>query len=134
MFDAVDYDKISYMENAMKKVITFLTIPLLASCATLKPAAPETSVTPIEQMSTYQLQDEYLEVEHKINEMEINLNWEKKFEKRKSRQASFANLNYYGSLPLPRDKYYIRFMETNIEKYKLRLSDIKKELTKRGMY
>jgi hypothetical protein len=32
LFDALDYDRISYMENAMKKIIIFLTIPLLACC------------------------------------------------------------------------------------------------------
>ena len=75
----------------MKKIIIFLTIPLLASCATLKPATPETQVTPIEQMSTYQLQNEYLEVEHKINELE------REFNERKSPQFSVSNFDFTGN-------------------------------------
>ena len=70
LFDAINYDTMNFVEIEMKKIIILLTIPLLASCATLKPAAPETPVTQVEQMSTYQLQNEYLEVEGKINELE----------------------------------------------------------------
>ncbi len=116
----------------MKKIIIFLTIPLLTSCATLKPATPETPVTPIEQMSTYQLQNEYLEVEHKINELE------EKFNERKSSQASVVNLDFTGNpaiwLVIALDAYNMNNMVTKIEKYRLRLSAITMELSKRGLY
>ncbi len=99
---------------------------------TLKPAAPETPVTPIEQMSTYQLQNEYLEVENKINELE------KKFNERKSSQASVVNLDFTGNpaiwLVIALDAYNMNNTVTKIEKYRLRLSDITTELEKRGMY
>ncbi len=72
----------------MKKIIIFFTIPLLASCATLKPAAPEAPVTPIEQMSTYQFQNEYIEIEDKINELERKIN------ERKSSHGSGINIDY----------------------------------------
>ena len=113
----------------MKKIIIFLTILLLASCATLKPAATETPVIPIEQMSTYQLQNEYLEVEHKINELE------KKF---KSPQVSVSNLDFTGSpvilLVIALNAYHMNNVATKMEKYRLKLSDITTELEKRGMY
>ena len=113
----------------MKKLIIFLTIPLLASCATLKPTAP---VTPIEQMSTYQLQNEYLEVEHKIN------NLEERFNERKSSQGSVVNADFTGNpaiwLVIALNAYNMNTMVTRIEKYKLRLSEITTELSKRGLY
>ena len=113
----------------MKKIIIFLTIPLLASCATLKPGATETPVIPIEQMSVYQLQNEYLEVEHKINELE---------QKFKSPQVSVSNLDLTGSpvilLVIALNAYHMNNVATKMEKYRLRLSDITTELEKRGMY
>ena len=113
MFDAIKYDKVNFTKIAMKKIIIFLTIPLLNSCATLKPAAPETPVTPIEQMSTYQLQNEYLEVEHKINELE------RKFNERKSSQPSVVNLDFTGNpaiwLFIALDAYNMNNMVTKIE-------------------
>ena len=119
----------------MKKIIIFFTIPLLTSCATLKPAAPETPITPIEQMSTYQLQNEYLEVEDKINELE------KEFNERKSSQASVVNLDFTGNPAIwfvialnALNAYNVNNMETEIEKYRLRLSDITMELSKRGLW
>jgi hypothetical protein len=117
------------MEITMKKIIIFLTIPLLASCATLEPAATETPVIPIEQMSAYQLQNEYLEVEHKINELG------KKF---KSPQVSVSNSDFTGSpvilLVIALNAYHMNNVATKMEKYRLRLSDITTELEKRGMY
>ena len=119
----------------MKKIIIFFIIPLLTSCATLKPTAPETPLTPIEQMSTYQLQNEYLEVENKINELE------KEFNERKSSQASVVNLDFTGNPAIwfvialnSLNAYNVNNMETEIEKYRLRLSDITMELSKRGLY
>ena len=113
----------------MKKIIIFLTIPLLASCATLKQAAP---VTPIEQMSTYQLQNEYIEIEHKINELERKIN------ERKSSHGSSVNLDFSGNptilLIFALNAYNMNYMAAKIERYRLRLSDITKELSKRGMY
>ena len=113
----------------MKKIIILLVVPLLASCATLKPTATETPVTPIEQMSTYQLQNEYLEVEHKINELE---------EKFKSPQISVSSSDFTGSpvmlLVIALNAYHINNVATKIEQYRLRLSDIKMELSKRGFY
>jgi hypothetical protein len=129
LFDALDYDRMGCEDNAMKKIIIFLTIPLLASCATLKPAATETPVIPIEQMSVYQLQNEYLEVEHKINELE---------QKFKSPQVSVSNLDLTGSpvilLVIALNAYHMNNVATKMEKYRLRLSDITTELEKRGMY
>ncbi len=120
------------MENAMKKIIIFLTIPLLASCAILKPVVPETSVTPIEQMSTYQLQNEYIEIEHKINELERKIN------ERKSSNGSGVNIDFTGNpaimLVFALNAYNLNYMAANIERYRLRLSNITKELSKRGMY
>ncbi len=56
----------------MKKVIIILlAIHLLTGCSTLTPVDP---VAPVEKMSTYQLQNEYLEIEHKINELESEFN------------------------------------------------------------
>ncbi len=119
----------NYMEAALKKIIIFLTIPLLASCATLKPAAPETPVIPIEQMSTYQLQNEYLEVEHKINELERNF---------KSPQISVSNSDFTGSpamlLVIALNAYHVNNVATKREQYRLRLSEITAELEKRGLY
>ncbi|MBT3880681.1 MAG: hypothetical protein HON76_02635 [Candidatus Scalindua sp.] len=116
----------------MKKIIIFLAIPLLASCATLKPAAPEAPVTQIEQMSTYQLQNEYIEIEHKINELERKLN------ERKSSRGSGVNIDFSGNpailLVFALNAYNVNYMVTRIEQYRLRLSDITKELSKRGMY
>ena len=119
----------------MKKIIIFFTILLLTSCATLKPSAPETQVIPIEQMSTYQLQNEYLEVEDKINKLE------KKFSERKSTQFNVVNLDFTGNSVIwlaialnALNAYNVNNMETEIEKYRLRLSDITMELSKRGMY
>ena len=113
----------------MKKIIIFFTIPLLTSCATLKPAAP---VTPIEQMSTYQLQNEYLEVEHKIKNLEERIN------ERKSSQGSVVNADFTGNpaiwLVIALNAYNMNTMVTRIEKYKLRLSEITTELSKRGLY
>ncbi len=129
LFDAINYDKMNYVEIKMKKIIILLTIPLLASCATLKPTATETPVTPIEQMSTYQLQNEYLEVEHKINELE---------EKFKSPQISVSSSDFIGSsvmlLVIALNAYHINNVATKIEQYRLRLSEITTELEKRGMY
>ncbi len=122
----------SYMESAMNKIIIFLTIPLLASCATLKPAVPETPVTPIEQMSTYQLQNEYIEIEHKINELERKIN------ERKSSHGSGVNLDFSGNpailLVFALNAYNMNYMAGKVERYRLRLSDITEELSKRGMY
>ena len=116
----------------MKKIIILFTIPLLTSCATLKPATPETPITPIEQMSTYQLQNEYFEVENKINELE------KEFNDLKSSQFSVVKSDFTGNpaiwLVIALKAYNTNNMETEIEKYRLRLSDITKELSKRGMY
>ncbi len=113
----------------MKKIIILLTIPLLASCATLKPAATETPVIPIEQMSTYQLQNEYLDVEHKINELERSF---------KSPQFSASTLDVTGSpvilLVIALNAYHMNNVATKIEQYRLRLSDITMELSKRGLY
>lgn len=113
----------------MKKIIILLTIPLLTSCATLKPAATETPVIPIEQMTTYQLQNEYLEVEHKINELERNF---------KSPQVSVSNLDFTGSpvmlLVIALNAYHMNNVATKMEQYRLRLSEITKELSKRGLY
>ncbi len=113
----------------MKKIIIFLTIPLLASCATLKPSTP---VTPIEQMSTYQLQNEYIEIEHKINELERRIN------ERKSSHGGGVNIDFTGNpailLVFALNAYNMNYMATRIELYRLRLSDITKELSKRGMY
>ncbi len=132
LFKALNYDKMRYMENAMKKIIIFLTIPLIASCATLKPAAPEATVTPIEQMSTYQLQNEYIEIDHKINELE------RKIKERKSSHGGGVNIDFAGNpailLVFALNAYSMNYMETKIERYRLRLSDITKELSKRGMY
>ena len=132
LFNAINYDKMNYVEIAMKKIIIFVTIPLLASCATLKPAAPETPVTPIEQMSTYQLQNEYIEIEHKINELEGRIN------ERKSSHGGGVNIDFAGNpaifLIFALNAYNMNYMETNIEQYRLRLSDIIKELSKRGLY
>ncbi len=132
LIDALDYDKMSCMENAMKRIIIFLTIPLLASCATLKPAAPETPVTPIEQMSTYQLQNEHIEIEHKINELERKIN------ERKSSHGSGVNLDFSGNpailLVFALNAYNMNYMAGKVERYRLRLSDITEELSKRGMY
>ena len=129
LFDAINYDRMKYLEIAMEKIITFLIIPLLASCATLKPAAP---VTPIEQMSTYQLQNEYIEIEDKINELERKIN------ERKSSHGSGVNIDFTGNpaifLVFVLNAYNMNYMETKIEQYRLRLSDITKELSKRGMY
>jgi hypothetical protein len=117
------------MEITINKIIIFLNIPLLAICATLEPAATETPVIPIEQMSTYQLQNEYLEVEHKINELG------KKF---KSPQVSVSNSDFTGSpvilLVIALNAYHMNNVATKMEKYRLRLSDITTELEKRGMY
>ena len=116
----------------MKKIIIFLTIPLLASCATLKPAAPETPVTQIEQMSTYQLQNEYIEIEDKINELERKIN------EFNSSHGSGVNIDFTGNpaifLVLALNAYNMNYMETKIEQYRLRLSEITTELEKRGMY
>jgi hypothetical protein len=79
------------VENTTKKAVIFLTIPLLASCTTLKPAAPEALVTPIVQMSTYQLQNEYIEIEHKINTLERKIN------ERNSSHGSSVNLDFSGN-------------------------------------
>lgn len=132
LFDAIKYDKVNFTEIVMKKIIIFLTIPLLTSCATLKPVAPETPVTPIEQMSTYQLQNEYLEVEDKINELE------REFNERKSSQPSVVNLDFTGNpaiwLVIALNAYNMNNTVTKIEKYRLRLSDITMELSKRGLY
>jgi hypothetical protein len=135
LFDAINYDKMKCMEIAMKKIIIFFTIPLLASCATLKPAAPEAPVTPIEQMSTYQLQNEYIEIEDKINELERKIN------ERKSSHGSGVNIDFTGNSVIwlaialnAFNAYNVNNMEAEIEKYRLRLSDITNELSKRGMY
>ncbi|MCP4266983.1 MAG: hypothetical protein GY777_15665 [Candidatus Brocadiaceae bacterium] len=57
----------------MKKVIVILlVVHLFTGCSIL--TSVEQPVTPIEKMSTYQLQNEYLELEHKINEQENGLN------------------------------------------------------------
>jgi len=120
------------MEIEMKKIIILLVVPLLASCATLKPAAPEAPVTPIEQMSTYQLQNEYIEIEDKINELERKIN------ERKTSHGSSVNIDFTGNpaifLVFALNAYNMNYMETKIEQYRLRLSDITKELSKRGMY
>jgi hypothetical protein len=114
---------------AIKKTIILLTIPLLVSCATLKPAAP---VTPIEQMSTYQLQNEYIEIEHKINELERKIN------ERKSSHGSSVNIDFAGNsailLIFALNAYDMNYKATKIERYRSRLSDITNELSKRGMY
>ncbi len=123
----------------MKNIILLsLLLTLLTSCATLKPTVPETPKTPeipIEQMSTYDLQNEYLEVEHKINELEKKLN------DRKSSQVGISSSDFTGNSAIlliialnSLNAYNMNNMVTKLEKYSLRLSDITDELTKRGMY
>jgi hypothetical protein len=89
-------------------------------------------VTPIEQMSTYQLQNEYIEIDDKIKELERKIN------ERKSSHGSGANIDITGNpaifLVFALIAYNMNYMETKIEQYRLRLSDITKELSKRGMY
>ncbi len=116
----------------MKKIIILLSILLLTSCATLNPVEPE---TPIEQMSTYELQNEYLDVEHKINELENKIN-ELKFS-----ESNVINSNFTGNSAIwlfiavnSLNAYSMNNMTTKIEKYRSRLSDITMELSKRGMY
>ncbi len=119
----------------MKKITILLTMLLLTSCATLKPAVPETPVTSIEQMSTYELQDEYLELEHKISELE------KEFNEYKFSQSNVVNLDFTGNSAIwlsiafnALNAYNMNIKATKIEKYRIRLSDITEELSKRGMY
>ncbi len=116
----------------MKKNIILLSILLLTSCATLKPAVPE---MPIEQMSTYELQNEYLEVEHKIDELEQKIN------EQKSSQVGISSSDFTGNSAIlliialnSLNAYNMNNMVTKLEKYSLRLSVITDELTKRGMY
>ncbi len=119
----------------MKKIIVLLTVPLFTSCTTLKPVAPETPATSIEQMTTYQLQNEYLELEHKISELERDYNG------RNSSLSNTVNLDFTGNSAIwlaiafnALNAYNMKNMVTKIEKYKLRLSDITMELSKRGLY
>lgn len=116
----------------MKKIIILLTIPLIASCATLTSTAPEKPATPIEKMSTYQLQDEYIEIEHKISELERKIN------QRRSSHGSGVNIDFSGNpailLLFALNAYNMNYMTTTLEKYRTRLADIEKELSKRGMY
>ncbi len=119
----------------MKKIIIFLTMSLLTGCATLEPVVPETSVVSIEQMSTYQLQNEYLELEHKISELEYE------FKERRSSQASVVNLDFTGNSSIwlamalnALNAYNMNIKVAEIEKYRLRLTDVTTELSKRGMY
>ena len=132
LFDTINYDIMNCLEIEMKKIIILLTITLLASCATLKPAEPETPVTQIEQMSTYQLQNEYIEIEDKINELE------RKIDERNSSHGSGINIGFTGNpaifLVFALNAYNMNYMATKLEQYRLRLSDITKELSKRGMY
>ncbi len=116
----------------MKKIIIFLSIQLLASCATLDPVAPE---TPIGQMSTYELQNEYLDVEHKINELEQKIN------ERKFSQSTVINSNFTGNSAIllvialnSLNSLNAYSMTTKLENYRSRLSEITTELSKRGMY
>ena len=99
-------------------------------CATLKPAATETPVAQIEQMSTYQLQNEYIEIEHKINELEGRTN------ERKSSHGGGVNIDFAGNpaifLIFALKAYNMNYMETIIEQYRLRLSDITKGIVKEG--
>ncbi len=125
----MNYGEVKRQEIAMKKAIILLTIPLLVSCATLQPAAP---VTPIEQMSTYQLQNEYIKIEHKINELQRKIN------ARKSSHGRGVNIDFAGSsailLIFALNAFDMNYMATKIERYRSRLSDITNELSKRGMY
>ncbi len=117
----------------MKKVIiSLLTIQLLTGCSTLTPIDP---VTPVEKMSTYQLQNEYLEIEHKINELESEFN------NLKSSPSINTDFQFYDNSAalitislMILNAYNMDNMVTRIEKNKLRLSDIEQELSKRGMY
>ncbi|GAX62759.1 thiol-disulfide isomerase and thioredoxins [Candidatus Scalindua japonica] len=116
----------------MKKIIILFAILLLTGCATLKPATRETPVTSIEKMSTYDLQNEYLEIEHKISELEEKIN------ERKSSHINVTNIDFTGNpaifLVIALNAYTMENMTTKIEQYKLRLSDITTELSNRGLY
>ncbi len=86
-------------------------------------------------MSTYQLQNEYLELEHKINELESE------FSNLKSSPNYNANFQFYGNSIVwiaialnVLNAYNMDNMVTKIEHYKKRLSEIEQELSKRGMY
>ncbi len=132
MFDSIKYDRLEITEAALKKIIIFLSIPLLASCATLDPVEPE---TPIGQMSTYELQNEYLDVEHIINELEQKIN------ERKFSQSTVINSNFTGNSAIllvialnSLNSLNAYSMTTKLENYRSRLSEITTELSKRGMY
>ncbi len=110
-----------------------LVVHLFTGCSTL--TSVEQPVTPIEKMSTYQLQNEYLELEHKINEQENGFN------NINTSTSLNTNFQFYNSSGIligialnVLKAYNMDRLVTEIEKNKSRLYEIEQELSKRGMY
>jgi len=115
-----------------KFIIILLAIHLLTGCSTLTPVDP---ATPVEKMSTYQLQNEYLELEHIINEQESEFN------NTNISPGLNTNFQFYDSSGIliaialnVLNAYNTNNLVTKIEINKSRLSEIEQELSRRGMY